>query len=114
MLNVARVLLKHTEFKAQIEANSNLAHHIQQASVLDFMLVEIIYNIPRWIMKKLTPYHIFMLIDKVGFVGQAKQSNRFMITKMADGVAPNPKLEGMPFGQFIFTDTYFSNWVEMI
>ena len=71
-------------------------------------------GISKKLMKKLSPYEMYQLSEAIDFIGQAGNSHSaFIITRIpgTDFVSPKPKLGGMTFGQFIFTESYYNDWL---
>lgn len=81
----------------------------------DFRFLSRLTGISKRLMKKLSPYELYKLSDAIDFIGQAGNSHAaFIITRIpgTDIVSPKPKLGGMPFGQFIFTESHYNDWQE--
>ena len=71
-------------------------------------------GINKKLIKKLSPYEMYQLSEAIDFIGQAGNSHStFIITKIpgTDFVSSKPKLGGMTFGQFIFTESYYNDWL---
>jgi len=70
------------------------------------------------ILQKMTAYERFKLMEILEFVGSLKPYHQFIIRKIYPSIvspalyAPEGRLKGVSFGQFIFCDTYFSNYQE--
>jgi len=70
------------------------------------------------ILKKMSSYERFKLMEILEFVGSLKPYHQFIIRKIYPSivspalVAPEGRLKGVSFGQFIFCDSYFSNYQE--
>lgn len=68
---------------------------------------------PRFI-KKLSEFHRFKLMQLFGFFNNSAMHHDFIIKKInfhkAEYFAPKPKLKGVTFEQFIFADSYFSDY----
>lgn len=66
------------------------------------------------IIKKLDAYQQLKLIEAAGFVNDISPYSRFIIPKLIVKnkvfTAPEPMLENMTFGQFIFADSFFRNY----
>ncbi|MBV5313610.1 MAG: hypothetical protein JZU47_09965 [Prolixibacteraceae bacterium] len=68
-------------------------------------------------LKRFDDYQIFKLSELLEFINDRNPHHEFIIRKLSIRhnqtlYAPNPKLKGVTFGQFIFTDSYFSNFQE--
>ena len=80
----------------------------------DFRFLSQLIGISKKLMKKLSPYEMYQLSEAIDFIGQAGNSySAFIITIIpgTDFVSPKPKLGDMTFGQFIFTESYFNDWL---
>lgn len=73
-------------------------------------------GIRKRIVKRLSPFQRFKLAELIGFIGDPKPYHQFIVPYVKEGWlklhAPEPKLKGVTFGQFIFADTYFAMWQE--
>ncbi len=81
----------------------------------DFRFLSVLTGISKNLLKKLSPFELFKLSEGIDFVGQAGNSHSaFIIGKIpgTDFVSPKPKLAGMTFGQFIFTESYYNDWIS--
>jgi hypothetical protein len=81
----------------------------------DFRFLSMLTGIGQNLLKKLSPFELFKLTEGIDFVVQAGNSySTFIIRKIpgTDYVSPKPKLAGMPFGQFIFTESYYNDWTS--
>jgi hypothetical protein len=79
----------------------------------DFRFLSQLTGISKKLMKKLSPYEMYQLSKAIDFIGQAGSSySAFIILRIpgTDYVSPKPKLGGMTFGQFIFTESYYNDW----
>jgi hypothetical protein len=79
----------------------------------DFRFLSQLTGIRKNLIKKLSSYELFQLSEAIDFIDQAGNSHSaFIITKIpgTDYVSPKPKLGGMTFGQFIFTESYYNDW----
>jgi hypothetical protein len=67
------------------------------------------------LLKRLDPYYILKLAGGIEFIGSADNFHHsFIISKIPGSTltAPKPKLEGMTFAQFIFCDSWYSDWAS--
>jgi len=79
-----------------------------------FRFLSELTGISQNLLKKLSPFELFKLSEGIDFVGQAGNSHSaFIIHKISgtDFVSPKPKLAGLTFGQFIFTESYYNDWL---
>ena len=80
----------------------------------DFRFLSVLTGIDQNLLKKLSPFDLFKLSEAIDFIGQAGNSySEFLIPKIpgTDFVAPKPKLAGLTFGQFIYTESYYNDWL---
>ena len=86
----------------------------QSINEVDF--IHQITGLKKRIIRKLDNYQRFKIMQLVDFVNTPEPYNRFIIEKIKTNkalcLAPKPKLKGMPFGQFIFADSYFGNYQD--
>lgn len=69
------------------------------------------------ILKRFDDYQIFRLSELLEFINDRNPHHEFIIRKLSVPhhqtlFAPNAKLKGVTFGQFIFADSYFANFQE--
>lgn len=81
----------------------------------DFRFLSMLTGIGQNLLKKLSPFELFKLSEGIDFVGQPGNSHSaFIIGKIpgTDFFSPKPKLAGMTFGQFIFAESYYNDWIS--
>ena len=90
----------------------------------DMAFLQSMSGLKKKILYKLSDFERHKLMEIVEFVGEIKPYPEFIIKKLPvrslsakqlKGTilcAPQPKLKGVTFGQFIFADTYFANYQE--
>ena len=81
----------------------------------DFRFLSVLTGINQSLLKKLSPFDLFKLSEAIDFIGRAGNSySEFLIAKIpgTDFVAPKPKLAGLIFGQFIYTESYYNDWLS--
>lgn len=93
------------------------SHHLiaiacmYKQSITEERLLSILSGIPGRIIRKLDSYHRYKLTELIEFVSEQRPVHELILKKLKAGhtlfIAPKPKLKGMPFGQFIFADTWF-------
>lgn len=80
----------------------------------DFRFLSVLTGIDQNLLKKLHPFDLLKLAEGIEFVGKAGNSHfEFIIREIrgTDFVCPKPKLGAMTFGQFIFADSYYNDWM---
>ena len=89
---------------------------ISKQSIDDISFLSIMTDLPKKLIKRLDDYQRFRLIELFGNFQSDKPYNDFIIPKIdcksMELLAPKPKLHNITFGQFIYIDTYFSNYLE--
>ncbi len=80
--------------------------------VADDVMLSVMAEIPQYIVRRLDSYQKYMLAVELDFMTDYKPLSHFIIPKAGTLRAPAPRLEGMSFGQFMFVDTYYSNYLE--
>ena len=80
----------------------------------DFRFMSILTGIKESLLKKLPPFSLLKLTEGIEFIGKAGNVySRFVVRELpgTDFIAPKPKLDSLSFGQFIFADAYYSDWM---
>ena len=82
------------------------------SSDIDFL--QSMSGLKKKILHRLSDFERHKLMEILEFVGELKPYPEFIIKKLPETsfYAPQPKLKGVTFGQFIFADTYFANYQE--
>ena len=81
----------------------------------DFRFLSVLTGFDKNLLKKLSPFDLLKLSEAIDFIGQAGNSySEFLISKIpgTDFVAPKPKLSGVNIGQFIYTESYYNDWLS--
>ena len=85
-------------------------------SISDIHFLSIMTNLSKRTIKKLDDYQRFQLIELFDSFHSNKPYNEFIIKSFVASnskfIRPDPKLKNITFGQFIFMDTLFSNYLE--
>ena len=91
---------------------------IYKSTISDIDFLKAMSGLKKGILNKLSDYERFKLMEVFAFVGDQKPYHEFIIGKITiyrKGMilcAPEGKLKGITFGQFIFADTYFANYQQ--
>lgn len=99
--------------------------------ISDVAFLKRMTGIPAHVLKRTDDYERFKLMEQLEFISDRRAYHEFIIKTLpstrfaAQGAlrslslskgamlfAPEPKLKAVTFGQFIFADTYFSNYLE--
>lgn len=81
----------------------------------DFRFLSVLTRIDNRLLKKLSPFDLFKLSEAIDFIGQAGNSfSAFLIPKIpgTDFISPKAKFAGLTFGQFIYTESYYNDWLS--
>ena len=81
----------------------------------DFHFLSVLTGIDQNLLKKLSQFDLFKLSEAIDFIGQAGNSySEFLIPKIpgTNFVAPKPKFAGLTFGQFIYAESYYNDWLS--
>lgn len=96
---------------------------IYKSAISDFDFLKSMSGLNKRVLNRLSDYEHYKLMEIFEFVGEQKPYHEFIIRKLTiyeKGLmlyrktlfAPAGKLKGITFGQFIFADTYFSNYQQ--
>lgn len=95
---------------------------IYKNRISDLAFLKTMSGLPIRILKRTDDYERFKLMEQLEFISDRRAFHEFIIRKLdifkyapnlfRDSIlyAPEGKLKGVTFGQFIFADTYFSNY----
>jgi len=81
----------------------------------DFRFLSVLTGIDQNLLKKLSQFDLFKVSEAIDFIGRAGNSySEFLIPKIpkTDFFAPKPRLAGFTFGQFIYTESYYNDWLS--
>lgn len=87
--------------------------------------ISLITGVPSFIARRIHPFDVYVLVKQLDFVKNQPQADRFFIPSISirkrflffplpgktTYMLPRPRLAGMPFGQFIFVDTFFNDFI---
>lgn len=77
----------------------------------DDLLLSALCNLSMSIIRKLDSYQKLQLAEQMHFLTDYKPFSHFIIKKIGILHAPLPSLKAMSFGQFIFVDSYYNDWL---
>lgn len=96
--------------------------------ISDLAFLKTMSGLPIRVLKRTDDYERFKLMEQLEFISDRRAFHEFIIQEIRLSKlirpareyvmrgpllhAPEPKLKGVTFGQFIFADTYFSNYLE--
>jgi hypothetical protein len=76
-----------------------------------FNLLAAFTGIPLCVIRKLSDLEIFYLLKEIDFIKDFRPRNCFIIKELNGLYSPRPKLDGMTWGQFIFVDSYYEEFM---
>jgi hypothetical protein len=89
---------------------------LQKGMSDDIRFLSAFTGIARRLFRKMAEFHIFMIAKTLEWVNEIKPHNEFIIPSIDSAdimlFSPLPMLKKMTFGQFIFADTCFSDYLE--
>ncbi|MBA4411154.1 MAG: hypothetical protein Q8S54_01560 [Bacteroidota bacterium] len=102
---------------------------LYKSAISDIAFLKVISGLKKRILNKLSDYERYKLMEIFEFVGDQKPYHKFIIRRIElrwlrslslskwskpgfTLCAPEGKLKGITFGQFIFADTYFANYQQ--
>jgi hypothetical protein len=68
-------------------------------------------GIPLRVVKQLSDIEIFYILKEIEFIKDFRPRNCFIIQKLSCLECPRPKLDGMSWGQFMFVDSYYEQFM---
>lgn len=85
---------------------------IQSGSIKNSEALSMLLGIRRRIARLLDEYHAFSILRNLDLTQSPSAWHSFIIPRIVGLNAPEPRLKGVTFGQFIYGDTYYQNYVE--
>lgn len=64
------------------------------------------------LVKRFDDYQMYVLGKQLDFMGEFKPAYAFVLKRVKKLSAPLPRMEGVSFGQFIFADTYYEQYID--
>ena len=83
---------------------------------LNFRFLAVLTGIRERLIRQLTPFEIFSITEGIDFISRSGNFHYDFFIKRIPGTkltAPKPKLSGMTFGQFIYTESYYNDWITV-
>jgi len=91
---------------------------LYKSAISDINFLKAMLGLGKGILNKLSDFERYKLMEVFEFIGDQSPFHEFIISKITiyrKGMilcAPEGKLKGITFGQFIFADTYFANYQQ--
>jgi len=83
---------------------------LAQANIGETDYLHEFLDLPKKLVKKLSAFEIWNIGKQITFTEGFEPWYKFIL-KLKGLAAPRPRLEGMTFGQFMFVDTFYGDWV---
>jgi hypothetical protein len=77
----------------------------------DALICEL-FGIKKWIVKRLAGYYKYKLFELFLFIKELNATRDFVIKEIGELRSPKSGLKGLPFGHFIYGDTFFSDYMR--
>ncbi len=78
----------------------------------DDLMLSTLCNLNRRIILRMDNYQKFQIAEQLNFLTDYKPFSHFIIKKIGILQAPKPRLQTMSFGQFMFVDSYYTEWLQ--
>lgn len=91
---------------------------LYKSAISDIAFLKTMSGLKKRILHKLSDFELYKIMEIFAFVSDQKPYHEFIIRRItiySKGMflyAPEGKLKGISFGQFIFADTYFANYQQ--
>jgi hypothetical protein len=85
---------------------------IYERKLSDHQAISRLLEMPLFIAKKLDPFQVFCLMERMDFISEYRPCSRFIILEIAGRRPPGVRLQGMSWGQFMAVDSYFNEHVQ--
>jgi hypothetical protein len=85
---------------------------LQQDKFDDRKLLQIFLGLKKGIAERIDNYQAFCITRFMKYIREPEPLGYFVIKKIAGFSAPADNLKGVKFGQFIFGDTYYQNYIS--
>ncbi|MEI8115889.1 MAG: hypothetical protein WCI54_19810 [Bacteroidia bacterium] len=91
---------------------------LHKSTLSDIAFLKVMSRLKKLVISKLSDFELYKLMEIFAFVSDQKPYHEFIIRRIfiyRKGIclcAPEGKLKGISFGQFIFADTYFANYQQ--
>jgi hypothetical protein len=88
------------------------AASVLKGTVSDERLIASMLGLKARVVKRLSPYQKFRIIELLGFLDSYKPYGEFILPEIAGFQRPLPRLKNETFGCFIFAETYFERYAS--
>ncbi len=84
---------------------------LYQNTISDTRFISRFIGVPHFVVRRLDEYHIYCLIEQLVFMEDYTAHDSFFLDKIGEYKAPGVKMQGVSFGQFMFIDTYYGDYL---
>lgn len=88
------------------------AVRVMQETISDNELIATMLDIKPRLVKRLSPYQKFCIVDLLGFLETHNPYYEFILPGIGPYVRPQARLKDETFGTFIFAETFFAKYAE--
>ena len=88
------------------------AVQVMQETITDNALISIMLKIPVRLVKRLSLYQKFCIVDLMNFLQTHNPYYEFILPHIGQFHRPPPRLKDETFGAFIFAETYFAKYIQ--
>lgn len=75
-------------------------------------LLSLMCGVRKKLIRNLDTYQKLSLAEELNFITDYKPFSHFIIRRAGVLRAPKPRMQAMTFGQFVFVESYYSNWLQ--
>lgn len=102
---------QHPDSWSELTAGQLIAAvRVMQETITDDELIASMLNIKKRLVKRLSAYQKFCIIDLLGFLEIHDHYHEFILPAIGKFNRPQPRLKDETFGTFIFAETYFEKY----
>lgn len=102
---------QHPDNWSELSAKQLIAAvRVMQETITDDELIASMLNIKKRLVKRLSAYQKFCIIDLLGFLETHDPYYKFILPAIGKFIRPQPRLKDETFGTFIFAETYFEKY----
>lgn len=85
-------------------------NYLQETS--EEKMLSVLTNVPVKLIKRLSDFERFKIAEQLMFMTDFRPISSFIIAKAGIFRAPQDRLKGMTFGQFMFIDIFYADWLK--
>lgn len=90
---------------------------LYHGTISERRLLQVMLEMPKKIIRQLDDFHVYKLIELMEFLKDKRPPfQEFILQELKVGrikfIAPDKRLQGVTFGEFIFADTYYMDYAQ--